>query len=100
MTHTPLALHRVIPDRTLRDKVAAILATVPASVAEQHGITLHLKRTLPRALVFWGDFPPAGDALAKRIRDALGPEWQVSQAGPPQGWGSFRTATVENPYRY
>src|SRR5438105_633362 len=92
MAHTPLELQRVIADQALRDRVAKILSSIPRSARESHGITLHLKRK-PRALVFWGEFPADADALAQRIRSVLGPKYEVSQVGPPEGWGPYRTAT-------
>lgn len=97
---TPLPLDRVIADPALRAAVQDVLDRVPKSTAQTHGITMHRKGVLPRALVMWGDFPADGDGLAKRIRTILGATWEVSQAGPATGWGKFRTATVDNPYRY
>ena len=99
MTHTPLSLDRVIADTNVRQLLRAIFDAIPDSASRDHGITLHLKRKV-RALVKWGRFPPAGDALAKRLRAILGPDWEVSQCGPPERWGNFRTATEENPYEY
>jgi hypothetical protein len=97
MSHTPLSPSRVIPDSDLAKKVAALLKTIPASSAEEHGITVHPKGRLPRALIFWGDFPPARDELANRIRDILGREkYEVSQCRSPKHWGKFRTATEED----
>ena len=101
MPHTPLSPSRVIPDSHLANRVEALLKTIPASSAEEHGITVHRKGKLPRALIFWGDFPPARDELANRIRDILGREkYEVSQCRSPKHWGKFRTATVEDQYGY
>jgi hypothetical protein len=90
----------VIDDPALRARVERRLGSIPPAAGQTHGIAIHRRRILPRALVFWGDFPKAGDALAREIRAILGSGWEVSQVGPPEGWGKFRTATEENPYCY
>jgi hypothetical protein len=101
MPATPLHLSRVLRDAFLIAGVDRILSLVKPSTEERHGITIRPnKRGAVRALVYWGDFPPNGDALAKSLRAVLGERWQVSQCRSPDSWGKFRTATEENSYDY